>query len=408
MKTSLICTVVNEEKTIADFLSSILNQTKLPDEIIIADGGSKDNTIAKISNFQFPISKKKLPNIKLLFKVGNRSVGRNEAINKATGDIILISDAGCILEKNWVKNITASFSDKKVDVVAGFYKGNAENIFQKCLIPYVLVMEDKLVENDFLPATRSMALRKTIWKRVRKFDEKLSHNEDYAFANKLKKHKAKIVFCKDAVVNWIPRANLKQAFVMFFRFALGDAEAKIFRGKVIFIFLRYLAAIYLLILCLIIHSVFLWTICIFLALLYVNWTILKNYKYVNNIKAFIYLPLLQITSDIAVMSGTTYGLIKLLGNNIRFVRRSNNEFKKVIMKTIFVYLLSMAILFASFRKIRALIPPPEISEEKLVGYAQYFGYPLSYDTYIFIVIILLPIIILIFFSFKIRTNEKSN
>ena len=39
--------VYNEEKNISALLESLLNQTRLPDEIIIADDGSKDNT-AKI------------------------------------------------------------------------------------------------------------------------------------------------------------------------------------------------------------------------------------------------------------------------------------------------------------------------------------------------------------------------
>jgi glycosyltransferase involved in cell wall biosynthesis len=309
MKTSLITTVYNEQDSIADFLKSIFEQTQLPDEIIIVDGGSKDQTVQKITEFKFPDSKK-VPNIKLLFKDGNRSVGRNEAIEKASGDIILISDAGCILDKDWVKNITAPFANKKVDVVAGYYKGIAKNIFQKCLIPYVLVMEDKLDKDNFLPATRSMALRKSVWKKVGKFNEKLSHNEDYVFANKLKKINAKIFFCKDAIVNWIPRTNLKQAFVMFFRFALGDAEAKLFRDKVVYIFLRYIFVVYLIILSAIERSIYLYSVNILLLVGYIVWSIVKNYRYVKNPKAFFYLPLLQIISDLAVMTGTLIGLTK--------------------------------------------------------------------------------------------------
>ena len=65
-------------------------------------------------------------------------------------------------------------------------------------------MEDKIKE-EFLPATRSMAFRKEVWKKIGGFDENLSHNEDYAFANKIKKLGFKIKFVQDAVVNWIPR-----------------------------------------------------------------------------------------------------------------------------------------------------------------------------------------------------------
>ena len=120
-------------------------------------------------------------------------------------------------------------------------------------------MEDKITGGkEFLPATRSMALTKSIWKKAGRFDEQLSHNEDYAFANKLNVIGARVEFCKDAIVNWMPGKNLKQAFVMFFRFALGDAEAKIFRDKVVYIFLRYIFAAYLFCLSIVMRSYLLW------------------------------------------------------------------------------------------------------------------------------------------------------
>ena len=50
--TTLITTVLNEEETIGDFLKSLSSQTKLPDEIIIVDGGSTDKTLSIISNFK--------------------------------------------------------------------------------------------------------------------------------------------------------------------------------------------------------------------------------------------------------------------------------------------------------------------------------------------------------------------
>ncbi len=311
MKISFIATVFNEQGSIIRFLESIFNQSIPPDEIIVVDGGSTDDTLSEISKFKFP-QRKNNPNIKILFKKGNRSLGRNEAIKNAKGDVILSSDAGCVLEKDWVKEILKPFKNKNTDVVAGYYKSVAKNSFQKSLIPYVLVMPDNINENDFLPATRSMAFKKSIWKKAGGFDEKLSHNEDYAFANKLKEINAKIVFAKDAIVSWIPRKNLKESFVMFFRFAFGDAESKIYRNKVIFIFLRYIFAVYLIALLPIMRSSYYNLTVLAIGLLYITWSIKKNYRYVNDSKAFIYLPLLQFSSDFAVILGTAAGFFQNL------------------------------------------------------------------------------------------------
>lgn len=338
MKLSLICTVFNEEETIGKLIDSIAKQSLVPDEVLIVDGGSKDNTVGEIKK---KIKEHKKLQIKMLIKKGNRSVGRNEAIKKSSNEVILSTDSGCVLDKNWIKNISRPFTNKKIDVVAGYYKGKPENIFQKSLIPYVLVMEDKVNEKDFLPATRSMAFRKSIWKKVGGFNEKLSHNEDYEFANRLKKTGAKIVFAKNAVVDWYPRKNLKEAFVMFFRFALGDAQAGIFREKVIFIFLRYVFAFYLLAIAVIMKSLFLNIFIILCFTSYLLWAIKKNYKYVGKPQALIYLPLFQFISDFAVIAGTTIGFLQTLSLRSFISTIINN---KMLCLIIAIYSLLMFLL----------------------------------------------------------------
>jgi glycosyltransferase involved in cell wall biosynthesis len=314
MKVSFIATVYNEELTIKKLLESLFSQSRLPDEIIIVDGGSTDNTITEISSFQFPKSDNKA-NIKLIFKKGNRSVGRNETIKGANNEIIVCSDAGCILDKDWIKNIIKPFDDSRVDVVAGYYKGKPNSIFQKCLIPYVLVMPDKINPKDFLPASRSMAFRKSIWKKVGGFPEEFSNNEDYVFAKKLKKINAKIVFEKTAIVYWIPRGNIKDAFVMFYRFAKGDAESCIFRPKVLLIFLRYILYLLLIFIYVMSKSSMMLNIIYLVSFCYVLWSISKNYKYVKNVWAIIHLPIIQIISDLAVLSGTVRGLFSFVNFN---------------------------------------------------------------------------------------------
>jgi glycosyltransferase involved in cell wall biosynthesis len=308
MKISFITTVFNEEDSIQEFLQSLFNQTKIPDEIIIVDAKSTDETVKKIKNLRVRL-KKYNGRFILLEKKGNRSIGRNEAIKQAKGNIIVCSDSGNILDKNWVNNITKTFRKKNVDVVAGFYKGVARNVFQKCVIPYALIMPDRVDRNNFLPATRSVAFTKEIWNKVGGFNEKLSHNEDYAFAKALKKKDAKIVFNKDAIVYWKPRNTFKDAFIMMYRFAYGDAQERIIRPKVVIVFLRYFIGIILVVIFFITKSYLLLTIILFLLILYSYWAVLKNFKYVNEWQAVFILPGLQFVADWAVLKGTTLGLL---------------------------------------------------------------------------------------------------
>ena len=180
-------------------------------------------------------------------------------------------------------------------VVSGYYRGLPQNIFEKCLIPYVLVMPDQ-IPVEFFPSTRSMA----ICKGLGLFDEKLSHNEDYAFAHSLKKHGINFYFAQTAVVGWLPRQSLKSAAWMFLRFAIGDAQAGIFRPKVKFLAVRYYLFFFLFFVS---HWFGL------LAIPYLFWAIFKNYQYVRDIRAFFWLPVLQLTADTTVLFGTLVGLL---------------------------------------------------------------------------------------------------
>lgn len=67
----------------------------------------------------------------------------------------------------------------------------------------------------------------------------------------------------------------------------------------------------------------------------------------------------------------------------------------IILKTLFYLFCTLILLFLIFKKIRAVLPIPMINNDKLVGYAQYYGYPIYFDTVFFFLIIILPVIILL-------------
>ena len=115
---SLVATVLNEGGNIHHLLESILRQTRPPDEIVIVDGGSSDDTVAIIKRYQ-----DKLP-LRLLVEEGcNISQGRNRAITAAEGDIIAVTDAGVRLNDEWLeKIIDPLLADPQLNVVGGFFR----------------------------------------------------------------------------------------------------------------------------------------------------------------------------------------------------------------------------------------------------------------------------------------------
>jgi glycosyltransferase involved in cell wall biosynthesis len=305
MKTSFIATVLNEEASIDTFVQSILHQSKKVDEIIIVDGGSKDETLEKLKTHR---------KVTVLSKKGNRSKGRNFGIEHTKGDIILVSDAGCILEKDWVKEITAPFRNDSIDVVSGYYKPVTNSTFEKSLATYTCVMPDKVDPKNFLPSSRSVAFRKAAWVKVGGYPEYLDTCEDLVFAKNLKKAGMAFIFVKSAIVFWPQRKNIKDAFKQFYAYALGDGMARYFRPNTSFLFIRYFIALCIVYLAIRSENIWWWLVVGYFALAYAVWAIRKNYRYVKSREAYYYLPLLQMTSDIAVLFGTTIGCIKSFTN----------------------------------------------------------------------------------------------
>src|SRR5687767_12515658 len=98
---SLIATVLNEGSNIHRLMETIQRQTRQPDEIIIVDGGSQDDTMAILNSYTG-----KLPLRVIVQPDSNISRGRNIALKAAKGDIIAITDAGVRLNDDWLERIT--------------------------------------------------------------------------------------------------------------------------------------------------------------------------------------------------------------------------------------------------------------------------------------------------------------
>lgn len=303
---TLICTVLDEEKTLAALLAAIAEQTKLPVEVVLVDGGSSDTTFKLLQSAVGAFPTKLL----VAQKKGNRSVGRNYAVELSSQELIACTDAGCIPAESWLEKLYEKYSITGCPVIAGYYCGVAQTPFELAVIPYTLIMPKNLNEETFLPATRSMLFEKSVWEKLKGFDEHLNDNEDYAFARTIQRQNIKISFAKDAVVAWQPRPTLRDFYWMIFRFARGDIQAKIIRPKVVIIFGRYFLGILLLLFILQKSPMAAMLFLVFTTISYSIWAIQKNIQFVP--KGWYWLPVLQITSDVAVQHGSLMGLFKII------------------------------------------------------------------------------------------------
>src|SRR3989344_1073496 len=281
MKVSLIITTLNEAETIKPLLNSIFEQSLTPSEITIVEAGSSDGTLNIFKDFSITPLRCNLRT--------NRSTARNLGIKKAKSEIIAVTDAGCTLDKHWLERLVKPFKNKAVVAVAGYYRPVTKTVWQKCVAPFVAVMPDKFDPKTYLPSSRSLAFRKgAAW-----YPEELNYCEDLVFARELKTQ-GKMAVAKTALVNWQLPDTWRQFFRQIYHYAQGDSRAR-YRPhlvKIATVFGRYALFMF-----------FPW-----LFLIYLFWPLFKFGRYTST-PGWKYLPLIQVTADIAVMTGSLSAII---------------------------------------------------------------------------------------------------
>lgn len=234
---SLIATVYNEGDNLRRLLDSLTRQTRPPDEVVIVDGGSTDNTVAILNDY-----KDRLP-LQIIVEPGaNISRGRNLAAAHATGDILAITDAGVTLPDDWLANLTAPFNAPDApDVVAGFFRAAPQTVFEAAMGATVLPLADEIDADTFLPSSRSVALRRDVFRAVDGYPEWLDYCEDLIFDLQLRRDHT-FTFAPDACVAFRPRPDLNAFFKQYYLYARGDGKADLWRKRHAVRYITYLLA----------------------------------------------------------------------------------------------------------------------------------------------------------------------
>ncbi len=130
---SVIVAARNEEANILACLRS-LEQLEYPEnklEIIIVDDFSEDKTHEIAEEFIRGKERFKLirPTEKLVEKPGKANALAN-GIKQSSGEIILTTDADCVVSPTWAKTLASYYSNEKIAFVGGFTTQTKENLFE--------------------------------------------------------------------------------------------------------------------------------------------------------------------------------------------------------------------------------------------------------------------------------------
>ena len=226
MQISLVATVYNEAGSIQALLKSISEQTRLPDEMVIVDGGSTDGTVALMQRL--------VPELPFLLRIIsapglNIAQGRNKAIASATYAVVAVTDAGVSLDPHWIEALTAPFeSDNPPDIVSGFFMAAPQTRFEAVLGAITLPTLQEIDAAHFCPSSRSVAFTRSAWESVGGYPEWLDYCEDLIFDFSLYDAGLKFVFVPNALVHFRPRLSVRSFWRQYYRYARGDGKAGLY------------------------------------------------------------------------------------------------------------------------------------------------------------------------------------
>ena len=235
MKISVVIPVRNEQASIRALLDSLLNQTLLPSEIVITDGGSTDATVQIIA--EFIVRSAPIHLIRSSPTLPGR--GRNLAAAQAQNEWLAFIDAGTRPEPNWLESLAQAVG-ADTDVVYGTYEPVVDTHFKVCAV--MAYVAPPTVEDSRLIRARSIVsalMKRSVWDSVGGFPEHLRSAEDLLFMNKIDAAGFHVVRAPGALVHWQVQPTAWGTFKRFIGYARSNMRAGLWQQWQAPVFKRY-------------------------------------------------------------------------------------------------------------------------------------------------------------------------
>lgn len=196
---SLVIPVRDEAESLPSLLDSISRQTRPPNEVVLVDGGSIDDTV--------PLAKRitgGVPSYRIIETGGaTPGRGRNVGIEAASYDWIALADAGTMLEPHWLERLeVAAVGQPTAEVVWGNVEPRVTSLLQSCAA-VVCISPRRATRFGCIrgSSVASCLLRRHAWEAAGRFPD-LRATEDLIFMERLERTGIGSTWAPEATVWW--------------------------------------------------------------------------------------------------------------------------------------------------------------------------------------------------------------
>jgi len=227
MKVSIIIPTKNNADILEKCLESIRNLDYPRDEVevIVVDGHSTDGTVEIAERYGCRV---------VYEDVGTIGGARNIGVEHSRGDYIVFTDADCVVDRDWLKNLIREFKDERIASVGGpNITPEDDTEFAKCVGVVLGFLSKpgaryafntgKVIEIYHNPTCNS-AYRKTVFQEVGGFNPKLITCDDEELDYRIRKRGYRILFTPYARVYHYRRPTWKRFAKMAWSYGIGRGQ----------------------------------------------------------------------------------------------------------------------------------------------------------------------------------------
>jgi succinoglycan biosynthesis protein ExoA len=233
-KVSFLIPLLNEEKTLAQSLDSILALEYPSDkiEVLLAIGNCTDKTRTIAEDYA-----KKHPQIRILENpTGNTSIGRNICIDHATGEMLMNYSGHVIADKNLLTELAVRLQSLPTDVVAvgcsNLSPGKQNFVGEVSGAAFLSFMGGRnfFSQNAVFPEERYTdhlsfsCYRKEPVQKVGGFDPVFWCGQDYELDIRLRKAGYKILYTPQTKVYHFKRDSVRSLWRQMYRYGIARAK----------------------------------------------------------------------------------------------------------------------------------------------------------------------------------------